>query len=168
MYISSLLADKESHRSKTQEEDANPTRRQLYSLRIVLRRHRLVGADEDVAVDEPGQSAANQRPHPVDPVAGEVSAGHRGAERPCRVHGAAAEGPGRQDVGPDDESDRDGRHRPQRPLLRVGRRGVHRVHEREGDDHLHHHAFQLAHAGRHAVRGDSLRTEGDLSEWRPR
>jgi hypothetical protein len=122
---------------------------------VLLLADRLVGGDEHVAVDEPGQAAADEGADPVDPVAGEVAGRHGGAERAGRVHGAAAEGAGGQDVGADDEADGDGRDGAEGPLLRVGRGGVHGVHEREGDHDLHHHALDLADTG-DAVCRDSL------------
>ncbi|BAS80117.1 Os02g0658150, partial [Oryza sativa Japonica Group] len=110
---------------------------------------------EHVAVHEPGEAAADQRADPVDPVASEVAGGDGGAEGARWVHGAAAERAGGEDVGADDEADRDGRDGAERSLLRVRRRGVHRVHQRERDDDLHHDALQLADAG-DAVRRDGL------------
>ena len=64
--------------------------------------------DVSVAVDEPGEAASDEWAHPVDPVAGEVSAGNSWAEGAGRVHGASGEWAGSQDVGTHDETDGDG------------------------------------------------------------
>jgi hypothetical protein len=73
----------------------------------------LVGGDEHVAVDKPGEAAADQRADPVHPVAGR----HGGPEGVGRVHGAAAEGAGGQDVGADDEAGGHGAMVPREPFF---------------------------------------------------
>jgi hypothetical protein len=137
-------------------------------LGVVLVRDLLVGAaNEDVAVDEASEAAADERADPVDPVSGEVARGDGGAEGAGGVHGAAAEGPRGEDVGADDEADGDGRDGAERALLGVGGGGVHGVDEREGDDDLEHDALQLADARGDGVRGDGLAV-GDESEEQAR
>jgi hypothetical protein len=112
----------------------------------------------DVPVDESGESAADEGSHPVDPDVGEVAAGDGGSEGARRVHGAAGEGAGDEDVGADDESDGDGA---ERALLGVRGGGVHGVDEAECDDDLHHHALKRAHAGEPVGRGRHAGAELD-------
>lgn len=126
------------------------------SSEVVGARDRLVSSDEDAAVNQPRQRAADERANPVDPVAGEVPTSDSGSEGAGRVHRPAAEGPSGEDVGADDEPDRNGRDGAERALPGVSGGGVDRVHERECDDDLHEHAFDLAQTGGHAVRGNRL------------
>ena len=119
----------------------------------------MVAAHVDVPVDEAGEAAADEGADPVDPDVGVVAAGDGGAEGARRVHGAAGEGAGDEDVGADDEADGDGRAGAERSLLGVGGGGVHGVHQPEGDDDLHHHALERAHAGQ-PVRRCRLQTNG--------
>jgi hypothetical protein len=125
----------------------------LSYLEVAASDGRVVAAHVDVAVDEAGESSADERAGPVDPDVGEVAAGHGGAEGARRVHGAAGEGAGDEDVGADDEADGDGRDGAERALVGVGGGGVHGVHQAEGDDDLHHHALERAHAGQTVGRG---------------
>lgn len=112
----------------------------------------MVGAKEGVGVDQPGESTADERPDPVNPKVGEVSAGDGGAEGAGRVHGPAGKGAGGEDVSADDEADGDGGDGAEGALLGVRCRRVDRVHEREGDDDLHHHAGASAHSGPQSMR----------------
>lgn len=112
--------------------------------------------DVAVAVDDAGQPAADEWTHPVDPVAGEVTACNGGAKGAGRVHGAAGEWAGGQDVGTNDETNGDGGDGAQWALLGVDGSGVDSVDEGEGDDYLEHDALDGSDSGSDAVDGNSL------------
>lgn len=112
--------------------------------------------DVDVAVDEAGQSTADEWAHPVDPVAGEVTGSDGGAEGAGGVHWTAGEWAGGQDVGTHDEADGDGGNGAEWSLLGVDCGGVDGVDEAEGDDDLEHHSLDGSASGSDGVDGDSL------------
>lgn len=146
------------------EKPNNDTRRRhaLGRLEVAAGDGGVVATHVDVPVDDAGKAAANERADPIDPDVGEVAAGHGGAEGAGRIHGPAGEGAGDEDVGANDEADGDGGDGAKGSLLGVGRGGVHGVDEAEGDDDLHHNAFERADAGQAVGRG-RLSKKKDIS-----
>lgn len=126
--------------------------------------------DEDNAVDEPRNATADERPNPVDPDVGVVSAGDGGPEGASRVHWSAGEWAGGKDVCADDEADGDGGDRAERSLLRVGGGGEDGVDQTEGDNDFKHNSFNGANSGGDAVGWNGLKHHQIISynfimEW---
>jgi hypothetical protein len=120
--------------------------------------------DEDDVVDERRDGRAREWADPVHPVVLPDAGDDGRAEGDGGVHGGAVEGAPRQDVGADDEADGDGRDDAEVALLGVHGRGVHRVHEAEGHDHLQHHGVHGADARRQREGANGRAARGDLEE----
>lgn len=71
------------------------------------RKNGVRSADEAVLVEQTGEAAAHEGSDPVDPVVGPVPGRQCRPEGAGRVHRGPREGSAGQDVGPDDEPNKD-------------------------------------------------------------
>nr|GMC63755.1 cytochrome P450 89A2-like [Ipomoea batatas] len=96
----------------------------------------MMGANEDVVINQGCNGCTDERAEPVNPVASPCPADHCRAEGDCRVHGGAIKRPASQDVRAHNETDCNGCNRAQIPLLWIHSRGVDSVHQPKGHHDL--------------------------------
>lgn len=93
-------------------------------------------ANEEDLIDDAGEPGPDQRPGPVNPVAGPGEGHHGWPECYRRVHGGSGEWTGGEDVSTDDQTNCEGCDDADLTLLRVNGGGVHRVNETESQHNL--------------------------------
>lgn len=86
--------------------------------------NRIITSNENIGIDKPSESTADERAKPIDPMAGEITAGDGWTEGSSWVHGSTAEWAGSEDVGADDEADGDWGDGAERSFLGISGGGV--------------------------------------------
>lgn len=133
------LKQRGTERKTKQQRLQGKTERQIFLLCLIVCNRELLmmmGANEDVVINQGCNGCTDERAEPVNPVASPCPADHCRAEGDCRVHGGAIKRPASQDIRAHNETNCNGCNRAQIPLLWIHSRGVDSVHQPKGHHDL--------------------------------
>lgn len=124
----------------------------------------MTSVDECNLVDDSGESTADERTSPVNPVVGPRPAHNSWSESDGWVHGGSAESSTGEDVSSDDETDSDWCDCSEAAVLGVDGGGVDSVDEPEGHYDLEDESVHGSHSVRETKRRNSQATGGEFEE----